>query len=1051
MDRFKIVGLFYFVLAVYLSTPDALAQAPQFQVTHVSENIGLSHQTVTNVMRDSRGFLWISTMDGLNRYDGKRNKIWRHVPGDSTTLSDSFIHAVTEFDDGSLWIATRNGGFSIMDPVTDQIRHLTHSTNDTLPIPETPVNLLYKDASGFLWAAFFYSQLGHLDRKTGYFTPVILQNSITGEHVESVNSILEFGDGSFFISSYNGLYYIPATEVRAFRDSPEPGSTIQVRPVIYTVSQPSPNSIYSFLDSNGNMWVYVLPGGVTRLDPVNIPTAMKESMQSGTVPRQDEMIIEEDGFILHGHEKGTLKMINKITGESVEQRIASLENEASGAKVFRDTAGQIWYGSWGGGLYLLKKKEGISLFNRINTDFALPSNFMLSFADDSDRLWIGTAQGLAMMDKASGKIQTVYFHQKEISIWSQFRDQEGLWLATRNHGLIFIQDSELGKSAPAYRQYTTSNSFLSRNNVHQVFLDSRGWLWLGYEGAGIQVVKNPSVLLNGEPANITSLTTETEESGLGSNNIRKITEDASGAMWVATNDQGFYRLRADDQGFHLLSTFNTQGKSGRRLSHNDARSIYQQNDSTFWLGTYGGGIHRWISTSDSITNFTTVQGLANNSTYGILPDTDPELVWVSTNNGLSRLNTKTLQFTNFTISDGLQNNEFNTGAYYKTQDSSLVFGGVNGFNIIDPEKLAVPHDAPAVYLTEIRLFDTPIESDSTAIFKKHLKLNYTQNFLSFEFAALELSAPSEISYSYRMDGVDESWVRAGNRAFASYPNLAPGNYTFAVKAANSYGEWDSPEAQLSITISPPWWQTIWFRAMAGSLLLIAFAGSIRYFSQRNLRKQVRRMEIENRLRNERERISRDLHDHVGAQLANIISGLSLVDKYTEFNQIEKSTELMKSLKGDAEVTIKQLRDTIWALNQNELTVQQFADHLGNYFKSQSALNELIKIQCTISDNENTVLSSTQALNLFRIIQEASQNTLKYAGAEHLDIHFKRQNGELRLSISDDGTFKGDAKTFNSGYGMLNMKKRAEEIGADLRVFTDNGTTITLSLEVSANN
>ena len=421
------------------------------------------------------------------------------------------------------------------------------------------------------------------------------------------------------------------------------------------------------------------------------------------------------------------------------------------------------------------------------------------------------------------------------------------------------------------------------------------------------------------------------------------------------------------------------------------------------------------------------------------------------NNGLSRLNTKTLQFTNFTISDGLQNNEFNTGAYYKTQDSSLVFGGVNGFNIIDPEKLAVPHDAPAVYLTEIRLFDTPIESDSTAIFKKHLKLNYTQNFLSFEFAALELSAPSEISYSYRMDGVDESWVRAGNRAFASYPNLAPGNYTFAVKAANSYGEWDSPEAQLSITISPPWWQTIWFRAMAGSLLLIAFAGSIRYFSQRNLRKQVRRMEIENRLRNERERISRDLHDHVGAQLANIISGLSLVDKYTEFNQIEKSTELMKSLKGDAEVTIKQLRDTIWALNQNELTVQQFADHLGNYFKSQSALSELIKIQCTISDNENTVLSSTQALNLFRIIQEASQNTLKYAGAEHLDIHFKRQNGELRLSISDDGTFKGDAKTFNSGYGMLNMKKRAEEIGADLRVFTDNGTTITLSLEVSANN
>lgn len=207
------------------------------------------------------------------------------------------------------------------------------------------------------------------------------------------------------------------------------------------------------------------------------------------------------------------------------------------------------------------------------------------------------------------------------------------------------------------------------------------------------------------------------------------------------------------------------------------------------------------------------------------------------------------------------------------------------------------------------------------------------------------------------------------------------------------------------------------------------------------------MEIENRLRNERERISRDLHDHVGAQLANIISGLSLVDKYNEFDLKEKSQNLMSSLKGDAELTIKQLRETIWALNQSELDLVAFSEHLRTYFKNQSALTESLQVNLDIKGDSSTRLSSTQALNLFRIIQEASQNTLKYAGAENLNIGLERQNGLLKVTIKDDGQFKGDQSDFNGGYGMKNMSKRAHEIGGKVEVRTENGTEVTVELKL----
>ncbi len=1045
--------LFRTICALFLSSgmmSCVYAQVPSFTATHYnSDNIGLSHNTVLSIAEDQQGFIWVSTMDGLNRFDGKKVKIYRNNPDDSTSISDSFIHGVNVLKDGRLWIGTRDGGVSILDPVTDKIERIVHDPGDKYSIPDAPTNLVFEDSEGSFWIGFFDSSVGLFDLEKKHFKTAVLEEQFTGEIIRSVNSVIEFNDGSFLITSLFGIYYIESEELNDFREDPVLNNKINVIPVIYSLSSPKPNTIIAYKDNRDAIWVEMLPEGFHPLDPELMPSKLRESILTGVARNSvEKIIVERSGYIIKGGGDGNVEVIDTETRERWQQKLIEQDAPLGTAKLFEDKEGNIWFGSWGNGFFHLKEKKGIDLINRGTGATQLPSNFMLSFEDGENGLWIGMGDGLSFW--LDGTPQSSLRNQRsfaEKSIWNIERDDLGLWLATRIDGLNFISNEEIGSNRLRAKEFNPNNSFLLNRHVHQVLRDSRGWLWLGYEGQGIQILKNVESWLEGEPANVVHLTTEGTEPRINSMKIRKIVEDDDGNIWIGSNDNGANYLTIRESEISGVVHFGTADDADIQISHNNVRNILQQNDSTFWLATYGGGIHRWVKGSKTTDHFTTNNGLANNSTYGILKDEDPGLIWISTNNGLSRLDTETLRFTNYTTADGLQNNEFNTGAYFKRKNGDLVFGGVNGFNIIDTKALTVNHEIPPVYITGTNLFNKPYHKDSTALFNKSLELTHDENFLSFEFAALDYEDPTANEYAYKMEGVDPDWVYSGNRNFADYPNLVPGNYTFRVKAANSDGYWNEEGASLAITIYPPWWQSTWFRVLFITVLLASIIGSVRYFSQRKLRQQIRKMEIENRLRNERERISRDLHDHVGAQLANIISGLSLVDKYNEFEQKDKSQSLMHSLKGDAEVTIKQLRETIWALNQSELDLESFSEHLRAYFKNQSALTESLKINLTINEAKPTKLSSTQALNLFRIIQEASQNTLKYAGAENLDINFERQNGMLIVSVKDDGEFKGDQSDFNGGYGMKNMSKRAHEIGGKVEVNTGNGTEVIVRVKI----
>jgi signal transduction histidine kinase/CheY-like chemotaxis protein len=236
------------------------------------------------------------------------------------------------------------------------------------------------------------------------------------------------------------------------------------------------------------------------------------------------------------------------------------------------------------------------------------------------------------------------------------------------------------------------------------------------------------------------------------------------------------------------------------------RSLAFDKKGNLWIGTNGGGLNRYNKSTNNFTHFTTENGLPNNAVYTILCD-NSGMLWLGTNHGLCRFNPEDYSCKNFTMKDGLQSYEFNTNAALQLKDGRLLFGGVDGYNVIDPTKLDNSKSPPpTVVISSIKVFDREVPPGNG-----HLKLKYSENSLAFEFAALSFYLNQDNRYAYKMEGVDPDWIYSNDRKFVTYSYLEPGKYIFKVKACNSDGVWNEEGTQIIITITPPWWKTWWFR------------------------------------------------------------------------------------------------------------------------------------------------------------------------------------------------------------------------------------------------
>ena len=450
-------------------------------------------------------------------------------------------------------------------------------------------------------------------------------------------------------------------------------------------------------------------------------------------------------------------------------------------------------------------------------------------------------------------------------------------------------------------------------------------------------------------------------------------------------------------------------------------------DNNIYIGS-NKGIFKTDSTGNILYQWKKENGLPDDCIYAMVFD-DEGFLWCSTNRGIFRLNrdNSVLQLTK---EDGLQENEFNTNAVQKTADGEIFFGGVNGISGFFPASINNPNEKINLFFTSIKINNENIFNDTAVWNIDKIDLRYDQNALAFDFIAMANNNPGQYIYQYQMEDVDKQWIQNNEMQTVRY-HLQPGKYVFRIYASRFFDKDAKPMKEISIYIHPPYWKTWWFSSLVGLVLICSLVYIINQYNRRKYKKRLMELEAEHSLRLERERISRDLHDNIGAYANAVLYNTELLENEKEEKLRE---ELMEDLKFASKDIITSLRETIWALKKDNYTAEDCFLRIRNFIQPLVRYYHGIKFSIEGEAPPNKILHYAIALNLVRIVQEAVTNGIKHAGASSIRVISNEKDGVWELVVSDDGKgFDDQSTSTQQGNGFSNMKQRAVDAGFDLKI------------------
>ena len=788
---------------------------------HISIEQGLSQSSVKVIFQDRRGFLWFGTEDGLNRFDGYNVKIYKPDPDAINSLSDRWINSIVEDREGYLWIATRLG-LNRYDPRTEEFIRFVHDDANPVSLIDNHINVLHIDKNDNLWIGTT-SGLDLFDRANGSFKHYVYspsqQEGISGK---SITALYEDSRGRFWVGTdRGGLNRFDPSNNRfiPYQNMPDDSSTISSNHVTAIVE-----------DRRSALWVGTAEG-LNKFHP-----------DSGTFERF--MHNDKDDQSIASHVIRDLYV--DITGNLWIATSKGLDRLAMGGKrfihyrhdptfsqslseddvlsIYEDRGGILWVGTWGGGVNKYDRLRDYFAYYRNdpqNTN-SLSDNAIISVYSDSDGYaWVGTAdEGLNRLTRSTG--QVVHYRNdpnrpqtiSSDSIYSMVEDHDRfLWIGTANGLDRFDRNSF---SFEHFQRDPENPASLSANRVYEVYVDGQNNVWVGTI-AGLDLFDRKTetfIHFQPKPGNPNSL------SGSGVNSIY---EDKEGNLWVGTWESGLNKFNPQTGQFTRYR-YDARNKEG--LSSDVILSIYEDTKGRVWIGTGGGGLNLYRPETDTFTYYLEKDGLPNGVVYGILEDSQGHL-WLSTNFGISRFDPETKTFRNFDAGDGLQSNEFNSGAYAKGRGGELYFGGINGLTVFHPLSIEDSPYLPQVTLTSLTQDDNPIATEFSVETTQNITLTWPQNSFEFEFAALGYNQPNKNQYAYILEGFDTNWHFIGTKRDGRYTNLPGGKYTLLLKASNSDGIWNAAPVRINVTVIPPFWQTTWFRVLLSVAAVILVAGGVR--------------------------------------------------------------------------------------------------------------------------------------------------------------------------------------------------------------------------------
>ncbi|MBN2742591.1 MAG: hypothetical protein JXR39_01725 [Marinilabiliaceae bacterium] len=1058
--------------------PLTWSQSSGFQFNSLDKEDGLAGNNTRCFLKDSKGFIWIGTAEGLSRYDGYTFKNYTHNLSDSSSLRDNNINAIAEAPDGRFWI-TAGDYFEIFDPRTDRFDHSQTLFDEQLQIPLVSRTAFATDDAGNIWIGntsiglFRYHQQRKIVEKISTATPGHVHPT------DTITAIKADTDGNIWVCDYRG-------QVLCF--SPNGVIVKQVQ-----IPQLPNNFPQLFIDHQNTIWIYDMNSnyGLLRYLPSTGGLSMvshestKGRLQSNIVT---SVIDVNDENIWVGTDHGGIQVINKNTLhishiKSHPHRKRSLCSN-SVTNIYLDREGFIWIGSFKNGFsYYHPALFNFNLY-QINLDHSSCDalNDVDNFAEDaSGNLWIGTnGSGLVYYNRKNDTF-TQYKHDpnnvnslsNDIVIGMHMDRRGRLWAGTYMGGLVCYDQGRFTR----FLNNPDKPLSLSDNRVWDICEDRDGMLWVSTLQGGITIIdphKNAVVKV------IKGL-----DSPLRSYVVFDINKGRLGELWIATVD-GLRMYNPDKDAWQYYDQ-----QSSIKLSHNTVRTSIEDHSGLIWIAT-ADGLNLLDRATGNITVLRTDDGLPSNNILTLLEDNQGR-IWMSTTHGISMAERKNINnidhvhFTNFDDKDGLQGKVFNEKSAFKTRQGEMIFGGSQGFNIFDPDKVALQNLHANTEITDFQVFNqsiTPaiaidghIFSDQTIAYTSVVELEHQFNLFSIEFASLNFFFPERRKYQYLLEGFQNDWLttESSNRRI-TYTNLNPGLYTFKVKSTNTDGSWNDTYSSLQIKILPPWWDTLLFKILAVSavLALMIVAYYARFYS---IQHQKRKLEQQV---TERTRQLNDLNRELTIQQAEIsLQNRELTDHRTHLEEmVEKRTaELEKALLKaesadrlksaflanmsheirtpmnaifgfsallrDSEITpeennrfidiIQSSCDTLLVIindildiskieaNQLEINKRKSNIHdifreMENYYALQTA-NE-VKIICDINHHATNHEINTDPIRLHQIIVNLINNAIKFTHQGEIHYGYIDQGDILRFYVSDTG-IGIDPKNFNDIFKEFN--------------------------------
>ena len=979
-----------------------------------------SHAWVGQIVDDSLGFLWFSSRDSLDRYDGYQ--LLRFLPEGYESINGAFVqeccrYALFRDSIGRLWIGAQHSLY-MYDAEHERFNH----------IPIDPAKLqgiirsIGQDRAGALWLStsrgliHFNPASGAIDRfnhKDGDPTTI---------SANYVRATLETKDGDFWVATSSSIDLFDRKTARATLHF-SLRNPLQKPP---TTGNPG---VRLLEDHAGVVWVASARDGLAFVDRRrNCLTFLSLAQGREAEPGAWALIEDRDGSLWAGTEQGLLQLDDK-RARLVRYRSDPADPESLPADwvlgLFEDREGGIWVGTANGGvvrtaanpLPFRRFRRGNGPGRSFRTDYVL-----FAYEDATGVVWEGTRGAINQLDLKTGRfIERTIGQNTEVGAIAE--DKSGrFWIGTFD-GSLFRFDPISGHVA-VYRQHGDTRAGCGNNEVRALLVDHTGTLWAGAAESLCSFDEN------------TDSFHEYQLAVVHPSEIDVMAEDAAGNIWVGSRQAGLYRF---DPRTGRSIVFRHSDKPGA-LSNDGVTSILIDRSGTIWLGTLSG-LDRLDLKTGRFTVYSDRDGLPSQIINGIVEDANGDL-WITTSYGLSHFNIQSKTFYNYFRSDGVFDDL--TGAW-KGRSGQLFFGSYSGLTVFAPQGVREEPSVPRVVFTNLQIGDRPAPIGPNAPLSraisvtKSLRLSPSQNTFSFDFAALSFADPERTRYRYRLEGSEANWTEvAANKHFTRYSTVPPGHYVFRVEARTNRGQWTENGAAVGIEMLPPYWSTWWFLEACAALVALA-VWSLYRFRVKAVARQLD-LAFQERLR-ERTRIAQDLHDTLLQNIAGLclqIGGLAKVVVAAP----ESGGERLKELRRQGEQCLREARQAVWNIRSESLDLAMSLRETGKRLTAETNCRFVLR-----EEGQPGRLSLDIREQILRIGQEAIANAARHARASSIDVHLRFHQKRLQLRISDDGCgFDMDRACILTGhFGLINMRERAKTIGASIAI--DSKTNIGTTIEV----